>query len=220
MSTEIAAAFTACLFRRRYRAGQWIYSQGDDGTEMFRILEGSVRMSIKRSDGREVVLVLFQPGDCFGDSSLIDGEPRPQSTEALTDVLVDVIERTRFDALRVNCHGFDAVLLKLLARQMRIVSEHFGTSNLDGLHSRVAARVMVAMHSFGVRHEDGIRLSIRLSQTELATMVGASRQAVNRVLRKFQADGVIHIEYGNLLVLEPATLASIANSNLSRKLSA
>ena len=210
MAADVAEAFTACLRRRHYRAGQLIYAQGDVGTEMYRIVQGSVRMSITRSDGREVILLLFQAGDCFGDSSLVDDEPRPQATEALTDVALDVIDEARFNRLRTECRGFETALLKLLARQMRVVSEQFTTSNLDDLPSRIAGRILTAMQYFGAEAAEGMRLSLRLPQSEIATMVGASRQSVNRVLQKMQADGLLTIEYGNLLIRDARALEAVA----------
>ncbi|MGW8202275.1 Crp/Fnr family transcriptional regulator [Sphingomonas bisphenolicum] len=210
MDANVADAFTAALRRRRYTAGQMIYSQGDAGLEMYRIVEGSVRMSITRSDGREVTLILFEPGDCFGDSSLVDGEPRPQTTQAQTNVVLDSISKARLDQLRQEFRSLDSALLKLLARQMRVVSEQFTTSNLDDLPARVAGRIVNAMRSFGTEVEQGIRLSMRLSQSEIATMVGASRQSVNRVLQRFQTDGLVTIEYGNLLIRDPAGLERVA----------
>lgn len=210
MDGDVAHAFSAALRRRSYVAGQLIYSQGDAGTELFRVVEGSVRMFITRSDGREVTLILFHPGDCFGDSSLVDGEPRPQSTEAQTDVTLEVLSRANFDALRGEYREFDLALLKLLARQMRVVSDQFTASNLDELPARVARRIVATGQSFGTAAVEGTGVSMRLSQSEIATMVGASRQSVNRVLQKLQADGLIKIEYGHLLILDAPGLERVA----------
>lgn len=86
--------------RRSYAGGELIYAQGDIGTEMFRIVEGRVRLSVTRADGRELLYLLFEPGDCFGVSTLIDGEPRPQTAEASDKLELQSLGKAAFDALR------------------------------------------------------------------------------------------------------------------------
>lgn len=210
MTPEVKVAFGLAVRRRRYDAGQMIYVQGEPGLEMFRLVTGSIRMSVRRRDGREIIYLLFEPGDCFGDSSLVDGDPRPQTAEALTAVEADVLDRAAFDRLRADQRGFDDALLKLLSRQMRVVSAHYAGASLGSLTARVAGRISEAARAFGEPAEGGVRLSLRLSQSEVAMMVGASRQSVNKILQRFQADGLLTIEYGNILVRDLAAILRLA----------
>lgn len=213
MDAEVAQAFKSAAFRRDYAAGQVIYVQGDPGAEMYRLISGSVRMSVSRGDGREVIYILFEPGDCFGDSSMVDHGPRPQTAEAQTDVVLDVIDMPSFKRLRERHRGFDDALLKLLARQMRVVSAYLEEATLDDVGSRVARRILDAMRSFGTGVEGGMRLSLRLAQADIAHMVGASRQSVNRVLQRMQKQGLLTIEYGNILVHDPEGIRRIAGTS-------
>lgn len=144
MDADVARAFKAAMFRRHYSAGQTLYFQGDPGDEMFRLISGSVRLSVSRSDGREIVHALFEPGDCFGDSSMVDGGPRPQTVEAQTDVVVDVIDMASFNRLRQAHRGFDDALLKLLALQMRFACMCFEEASLEDMSARVARRILDA----------------------------------------------------------------------------
>lgn len=211
MDAEVAQAFKEACVRRHYAAGQVIYLQGDPGEEMFRLISGSVRMSSSRSDGREITFVLFEPGDCFGDSSMVDDGPRPQTAEARTDVVLDVIDMPSFKRLRERHRRFDDALLKLLASQMRTLSLHFVEVNLDDLDARVARRILGAIRSFGTAAADGgTRLTLRLPQADIAHMVGASRQSVNKVLQRFRKDGLISIEYGNIVVHDADGIRDVA----------
>ncbi len=196
--------FARLARRRTYRASQTIYTQGEAGEEMFRIIEGSVRLSVLGLDGREVTFLLFGPGDCFGVSSLVDGAPRPQTAEALTGVTIEAIDRAAFAELRQSGRAFDEALLRLLATQMRAVSIFYTEAQLASLRQRVLRRLDEAMNSFGTEGEGGMRLSLRLSHTELAAMVGSSRQSVGKILQQLQAEGLIRIEYGNILILDLA----------------
>ena len=213
MDEPTRQAFLAAMHRRRLPAGETIYIQGDAGTEMYRIERGSVRLSVLRRDGREIVLLFSQPGDCFGDSSLVDGGPRPQTAQAITDVELSVLGAAAFRELRRTSPGFDDAMLRLLATQMRAATAQYADSSLDSLRSRVVARILLSARSFGTAAEDGVRLTLRLSQAELAMMVGASRQHVNKVLKRIEADGLIVIEYGNILVRDPGRLERLLDAD-------
>jgi CRP-like cAMP-binding protein len=213
MDPATIGAFNAALRPRRFRAGQLIYIQGEPGAEMYRIESGSVRLSVAREDGREVVFLIFEPGDCFGNSSLVDGGARPQTAEALTDVLLGVIDRPAFVRLREDTTSFDDALLNLLARQMRVVSNHYVDSSLNDLRARLAARIVTAARTSGTLGTDGGGLSVRLSQAELASMVGVSRQSVNKMLQRFQREGLISADYGQILVKDLAALEQLCVGN-------
>jgi CRP/FNR family cyclic AMP-dependent transcriptional regulator len=210
MDEPAQQAFKHFARRRRLSADQIIYSQGEPGQEMFRLISGSVRVSVARGDGRTLVFLLFEPGDCFGDSSLIDQGPRPQTTQAQTDIVIDVLSLAGFQQLRAEHRCFEDAVMRLLARQMRAVSTFYAQTSLDDLPSRVAHRLLTAAQSFGAQAEGGVRLSLRLSQSDIADMVGASRQSVNKVLQRFQHDGLITIEYGNILLHDIAGMQRAA----------
>lgn len=213
MDIETLAAFDAAVKPRRYDAGQTIYTQGDQGTEMFRIASGSVRLSVTRSDGREVIFLFFEPGDCFGDSSLVDDEVRPQTAEAMTDTVLEALDKPAFVALQRDHRNFDHALMHLLARQMRVVSTHYVDTSLNDLPSRVAARILEAARAFGATDARGTRVTLRLSQSDLASMVGASRQSVNKTLQVFQARDIIAIEGHSILVRDGDALRRLAQAD-------
>lgn len=80
------AAFNQAAHIRTLSPRALIYQQSDDGDEMFRLVSGSVRLSVLGADGRELLYRIFEPGDCFGTSSLVDGETRPQTAKAFEAV--------------------------------------------------------------------------------------------------------------------------------------
>lgn len=206
---DTAAAFARAAKRRSFGAGQVIYAQGEDGSEMFRIVSGLVRLSVGRSDAREVVFLFFEPGDCFGVSSLIDGGPRPQTAEADTGVALEVLDLTAFRRLREKHRSFDDALLRLLAIQMRTISGRYADTSLNGLRARIATRIIETARP---RSDAGgqIQFTLRLSQTELAAMVGASRQSVNKELQRLQTEGLVGLEYGNVVVHDAPALKRLA----------
>lgn len=200
LSDSARVAFEQASFRRHYAPGQLIYSQSEPGQHMFRVISGCVRLSVMHRDGRELLYLLFGPGDCFGESSVVDGEPRPHTAEAQGDLEVAVLNRDALNRIRARHPIFDDALLRLLARHMRLMSAFFSDASLNDISSRVASRIVAAARSFGTSTDAGIHLSVRLPQSEIAAMVGVSRQLVNRVCRQFQDEGLLSVKHGALQI--------------------
>lgn len=210
---EAQNAFTLASRRMRYADGHPIFSQGEPGNEMFRIVSGSVRMSFLRLDGREALYLILGPGDCFGMRSLVDAAPRSLTTSAQSDVELQVLRRDAFERLRSQHPAVGDGLLQLISLHVRLLCEYFASSTLDDLPRRVAQRLLaqrlLEVKKPNVTDASGMQLTVRLSQSEIALMVGASRQAVNKVLQKLQSDGLISIEYGSVQIHDVDRLQSI-----------
>lgn len=202
MDADTFTAFSSVTRARKYRAGQIIYLEGDSGSEMFRLVKGWVRIFSNRSDGREIILMLYEPNDFFGGASLVDSDGRPHTAVALTDVEVQVLSCSSYRCLREQCRDFDSALLRLLAREIRFISTRYAHSSLSSLAARVANRILNAAPLFESKFSERTYLTFPLSQSELASMVGASRQSVNKVLQCFQSENLLRIEYGKLRILD------------------
>jgi CRP/FNR family cyclic AMP-dependent transcriptional regulator len=210
MTPQVRAAFHASASRRRLSAGQIIYVFGDAASEMYRIVSGSVRLFATRSDGREVVFLRFQPGDCFGEASLIDSETRPQTAQAVTDVELEVIDAAAFRRLRRAYREYDEALLRLLSQQMRFANSLFIDLSLNDLLGRIARRILEAAQASRAPCDGASTLDLPLSQAEIASMVGASRQTVNRALQQMQSMGLLQTEYNRIIVHDLGWLRSLA----------
>lgn len=171
--------------------GQMIYQQGDIGAEMLRVVSGNVRLSLLRPDGREVVFIAFQPGDCFGASTLVDGLPLPHTATAVGQVRLQVVAGEDFAALRAGGRAFDTALLQLFCAQMRMLSDFLADASLDDTPRRLAHRLL-ELSQTGRRGAP----EVRTSQAELGLMLGVTRQTVNRLLGRFEAQGLLRRTYG------------------------
>jgi CRP/FNR family transcriptional regulator, cyclic AMP receptor protein len=210
MTPQVREAFHASASRRRLVAGQILYVFGDAASEMYRIVSGSVRLLATRTDGREVVFLRLQPGDCFGEASLIDNETRPQTAQVVTDVELEVIDAAAFRRLRATYREYDEALLRLLSNQMRFASGLFIDLSLNDLIGRVARRILEAAQASTPPSDGAATLELPLSQAEIASMVGASRQTVNRALQQMQTMGLLHTEYNRIIVQDLDWLRSLA----------
>lgn len=198
LTSEAQQAFIVACRRRHFCEGRRIYSQSEPGNEMYRIVSGSVRMAAIRH-GREALYMVLQPGDCFGVHSLVDGAPRSHTATARGGAQLQVLRSDAFQRLRENHPSFGDAIVRVISRHARLLSEYLASSTVDELSRRVAQRLLwtrTLAASSGAR----TGLITRLSQSDLALMVGASRQAVNKVLRRFQEDGLISIHYKSIEV--------------------
>ncbi len=191
LSPEVRGAVAEAATRRHVGAGQFIFQHGDAGCAMYRILKGTVRLSLMRPDGYQMIYALFGPGECIAASSLIDNRPLPQTAEALDDVQLQVVSVAAFARLREAHRSFDNALLHLFAHRLRTLSVQVGTARLADLSIQIVLRLleMAKLDLHG-------RLMVKVTHAELAMFVGVSRQSVHRVLKTLIAEGLIVLHYG------------------------
>ncbi|HKT72689.1 MAG TPA: Crp/Fnr family transcriptional regulator [Steroidobacteraceae bacterium] len=199
MDAEASEDFARLVARCTHPAGQAIYTQQEFGTQMYRVTRGLVRLMTRADDGREVVFLLFGEGDCFGVSSLVDGGPRPQTAECLIETELEILELEGFEDLLRRHASFARAVMMVLTLQMRVVSQYFVSSHLTSLASRVAMRII---ENARIRPHESVtgQLVFSLTQSELAALVGASRQAVNKVLQALHRDGALTLSHRAIIV--------------------
>lgn len=193
---EVRDAIAAAAVRRQVGAGGFIFQHGDPGRAMYRVLEGTVRLSLMRIDGQQMIYGLLGPGECIAASSLVDDHPLPQTAEALDDVRLQVIGATAFATLRKDHREFDNALLHLFARRLWTLSIQVGTARLADLPSQVVLRLL----ELGRRDSRG-RLMVTVTHAELAMFVSVSRQSIHRTLKSLAAEGLIALHYGSIELL-------------------
>lgn len=191
---------------RRYRRGQLIFQQGDPAHSLFLVAEGAVKVFLTSSEGDSVILVTLAPGDGFGELALVDGNPRSASAEALQDTVALELGRNEFlGAMAEEPRVAEAVIATLGSILRRLTEQAADLVFLD-LHGRIAKLLLQMSSDVGNETADGIALDLHLTQSEIASMVGGSRQSVNQVLRSFERRGYIDVQGKLIVVKEPESL--------------
>ena len=179
---------SATMTKRRYKRGDLIVEQGATSGALFMILSGKARVLSHDQRGREVIIATLDTGDCIGEMSLIDGEPHSATvrTETPTDVLV-LGHEAFLRCLRENIAMADAVMRGLVRRLRRADKQILSLALMD-----VYGRVMNVLQDLSQQDADGNRiLRTKVSRQDVAKMVGASREMVSRVMKHFEASGVL-----------------------------
>jgi CRP/FNR family transcriptional regulator, cyclic AMP receptor protein len=194
------------LLAGRFRKGQVVFHQGDDGDGMFLVESGLVRISAESIDGQEAILTEVRPGETFGELALLDGAPRSATAMALEETVTLRLPRQAFDDLLSTDPGFPRRILEAIAHELRRATHHVGELHFLDLPGRLAARLARMARAIQPGEEHDVSLGRHYSQAELAAMIGGTRQSVNRYLGEFVGEGLIRIEHDEIVVVDVAAL--------------
>ncbi len=211
LSQPLRHAILSRAYVRRLSDGGPLASRGTPAEEWCGVARGAVRVSLVSLSGKQVTLTYCEPGVWFGDIALFDGLPRTHDATSHGPTTLLVVRKPDFNALlRQHTELYEA-LLRLNCRRLRLMFDSFEELNTKPLAARLARQLLVLARSYGVAHDDEIRIGLQLAQEDLAQLVGASRQRVNQELKGFERDGAVRIEPARLVVLSRDKLLDIAD---------
>jgi CRP/FNR family cyclic AMP-dependent transcriptional regulator len=196
---------------RGYNRGTVIFHKDDPGSTLYVILKGAVSIVMPSSEGKDLVLSILSAGDFFGELSLLDEEPRSATATAVDDgTQTLIVPREAFlDLLRGHV-DMAINILALLSRRLREADVLAQDSALLDLPGRLARRLLELADRHGRREGDGVQIMLRLTQSDLASLIGATRVATNRQLQRLQQQGVLTWQAQHITLLKPAALRRLA----------
>ncbi len=201
------ATLAHSLRTRRFRRGEVLFHQGDSGDALFILVAGAVKVVLPSEEGDEAILATLRPGDFLGELALLDGAERSATAVALEPTETLVLPRARFRELVGREPAIRDALLGAVAAELRRLTVQFGELHFLDLTGRLAARLAWLAEDQGVRHVDGtIVLDAPLTQSDLAAMIGATRQSVNKLLGLFVDDGLLRVERDSIVILDQERL--------------
>jgi len=183
-----------------------ILRQGETGSKMFAIISGKVKVSVVSENGKEAVLGILGKDEFFGEMALFDGRERSASVIALEPTELLTLERASLVAFLKQTPQAAMNLLSALSQRLRTTNALFEDSVFLNLPSRLAKKLLSLAHEHGVQTPEGLRIDLRLSQQEVANLVGTTRESVNRLLRLWEEQEVIRFEDGQVTILDTGTL--------------
>ncbi|MBI3515603.1 MAG: Crp/Fnr family transcriptional regulator [Proteobacteria bacterium] len=187
---------------KHYAAGETIFLKGSAGTGMMAVLRGEVRISAPSRQGKEIVLNVIHPGEVFGEIALLDGRERTADATALTECELLVLERRDVLGFLETNPKACLKLLETLCERLRRTTEQVEDVVFLQLPNRMAKALL------RLTKRDGDH--VKLSQRELANLVGGTRESMNKYLGEWKRDEVITIEDGSITVHDRAALELIA----------
>ena len=191
------------LHRRRFERDQIIFHKNDPGSTLYIIISGKVKIVLPSAEGENVLVALLSTGDFFGELSLFDGEPRSATSIATesTDILT-LDQEDMFKYIAENPKASTAILSELSLR-LRRTDELLSDAAFCNLSTRLSKRILELAGRYGQPDENGItRINMRLRQQDLADMVGATRESVNKMLKTYKQKNLINLERGHITVID------------------
>ena len=210
LDEEGARALRAGVAEVRLTRSDRLFDEGDAGDRLYVILEGKIKLTRAAADGRENLLSVLGPGEMFGELSLFDPRPRTASAVAVTDARLAALAH---DSLRNWLTGRPDVamhLLRALAQRLRRTNDVMADLVFTDVPGRVAKALLDLADRFGEQQPEGLQVHHDLTQEELAQLVGASRETVNKALADFAARGWLQLSAKSVLILDADRLAKRA----------
>ena len=202
----------AALRSRRFRRDEVIFHADDPGDSLFIVASGSVKITLAADDGTEpAILTTIGAGGFFGELALLDGAARSASAIAMDAVETHVLRRDAFDRLVDTEPGLRHALLASLAAEIRRLTAQVEDLHFLDLPGRLARHLLRKVDGeAGLADGPEVRLPWPFTQGELASMIGGSRQSVNRLLADFVAQGLLRFDGDELVIPNPRRLAAAA----------
>ncbi|HET9345328.1 MAG TPA: Crp/Fnr family transcriptional regulator [Candidatus Limnocylindrales bacterium] len=202
------ATLAAALRIRRFRKGETVFHQGDPGDALFIVAGGSVKVVLPSDEGAEPAIVaVLGPGEFFGELAILDGAPHSATIVAVEPTETLVLHRDAFLALIDEQPELRRALLASLATEIRRLTGHVEDLHFLDLPGRLSSRILRLSVDCTPDDDGSIRIPWPYTQSELAGMIGGSRQSVNRLLADLADEGLVRIERDLLVVTDRERLA-------------
>lgn len=216
-SAEDLDAVAALAVERRYGDGETVFSRGDPGEGMLVVLQGRVRLSIVSSEGRELILRQAEVGDVIGEIAVLDGGKRTADAVAVGPLVAGFIGMPAFSRLLDERPALARPILTVLCARLRDTTDQLEAIALYPLEARLARFLLWQAKRHGRVRADGAHVvPITISQSAIASFVGASRPKINRLLAAFEEAGAIQ-RRGALVQCDLPALTRLAMAEVAER---
>jgi CRP/FNR family cyclic AMP-dependent transcriptional regulator len=206
LSADELAVIAARLKHQSFPMGEVIFKQGEQGDAMFIIRSGRVRIYSQDEGGQELTLNVYEGGDFFGEFSIIDGEPRSASAEAVEATEAMVLRSQDLISILDDHPDIAISLMRGLVSRLRYTTEYAEDLAFLSVNGRVASRLLELMERHGVPCEAGVEIGIPISVPGLAGLTVAPPEIVQRILDFYELGGILARDGERLTVRDPSLL--------------
>lgn len=202
-----AAALAKDLQPVEFPRGHVVFNEGEPGDRLYIILSGKVKVGRRSPDGRENLQMIMGPSDMFGELSVFDPGPRISSATTVTEVHAVTMDRDALRSWIADRPQIAEQLLRVLARRLRRTNNNLADLIFTDVPGRVAKQLLQLAQRFGTQEAGAVRVTHDLTQEEIAQLVGASRETVNKALADFAQRGWLRLEGKSVLIADSERLA-------------
>ncbi len=206
LDDDAAEALLSTMTRTKIARGQELFHEGEQGDSLYVITSGKVKLGRRSADGRENLLAILGEGEMLGELSLFDPGPRTATASAIADTELVGLSHPDMTAYLGTRPEIAMTMLSALAARLRRTNEALGDLVFTDVPGRVAKALLDLSRRFGQPSSEGTLVAHDLTQEELAQLVGASRETVNKALADFSSRGWIKLEARAVTLMDPERL--------------
>jgi CRP-like cAMP-binding protein len=210
LAPERLEALAEVTTTKRLAAREELFHKGDAAAQVYVVASGRLKVVTTSSEGDEVLFAILDEGEVVGELPMLTGGRRTASVVALEPC--ELLALARRDFLRFLREQPEAAieLMVVLAERLVRISEFAEDALFLSLPARLAKKLLHLAERYGEEGAGGLRIGLRLSQGELADLVGTTRESVNKQIRAWTADGIVHMERGEVTILDGERLERFA----------
>lgn len=194
---------------KRVQPGQIVFYKDDPGDGLYGVLSGRVVVTVESAAGKELILNMFGPGEFFGEIALLDGKGRTANAVAREASELLFLGRSAFLTFLKQRHDVAVRIIVFLCERLRRTNSLVEDATFLSVPTRLAKQLTALFDHYGVRSASTAAMTIRISQGELAQMLGVSREIVSRQLAIWREAGIVELGRGNLTILDSKALDRI-----------
>jgi CRP-like cAMP-binding protein len=204
----------AATSTRRLAAREELFHKGDPGSSVYLIASGRLKAMTTSSDGDDVVFSIMGPGENFGELAVLQEGRRTATIVAIDASELVVLDRRELLPFLRRHPEASVALLAVIARRLERVSELLEDTHFLNLPARLAKRLLTLAENYGEKTGEGIKIKLRLSQTELGDLVATTRESINKQMRIWTEEGVASMDAGYVTIRDEDRLQDVADEGL------
>lgn len=206
-SEDLVKAAQTCQIVR-FRRAERIFTESQPGACLYVVMGGRVKIFGSSAQGRSKTFAYLEPGDFFGEMSLIDEEVRSASASALEDSVLIMLKAEDYRKLMLARPAMALSVLKTLSGRLRKANKEIEALSFNNVLGRIAQILLDLGERYGKNLESGIRIEMQLSHKELAEMAGTAREVISRVISRFKRMGCIQFADNKFTITDREKLKS------------
>ncbi|WP_127530249.1 Crp/Fnr family transcriptional regulator [Paenibacillus kobensis] len=200
LSAESFEKLERIMYIKSMGKGSRLFWEGDPAAKLYFIIEGRVKTTKETDSGRTLTLYLHQKGDLIGQVDPFKDSVHTFSAEATHDCTVGIIQRSDLEALLWQNGDLAVEFMKWMGLMHRLTQTKFRDLMLFGKSGALCSLLIRLSNSYGIMNNNGIHIDLRINNSEMADMIGSTRESVNRMLSDLKKEDVIEYHDGHVVI--------------------
>jgi len=209
LDSESLNKLSEIIIEKEYKKGSNIFIEGERAEAVYVVKIGKVKIYKTGNDGKEHIIHIMSDGEVFAESCIFEACPYPASAEAIEDTVVYVLDNKKLEKILEEHPKIAVELVKIMAKRLRMVAMQIENLSLKDANQRTATLIVNLFKSSGIEIRNGSKIKLNVSRTEMANMIGLTRETLTRTLFKFKNEGIIDIDGKELIIVSSHKLMEL-----------